>query len=124
MNDFSKIIASNLNLSEKNVSSAIDLLFEKECSIPFVARYRKEVTGLMDEVSLQKVRDLFLHHQDLENTRKRYLKVVDEYSKVKPELAKILPELHEKFNKCKSKQMSSCAHWAELRTASAWASPI
>ena len=50
-NIFAKIIAERLGLSEKNVANTLTLL-DEGCTIPFIARYRKERTGSMDEVQI------------------------------------------------------------------------
>ena len=50
-------VASELTIKPAQVASTIQLLFEEECTIPFVARYRKEVTGSLDEVQLRTIRD-------------------------------------------------------------------
>lgn len=104
MNVLVKKIASELNLTETHSQNAIKLLFEEDCTIPFVARYRKEVTGSMDEVKLRDLRDRYTYLTDLEATKVRYLKVVEEHCKSKPELAAKLPELKAKFEACENKQ--------------------
>ena len=67
-------ISSELTLSPSHVAGAIKLMFEEDCTIPFVARYRKEVTGSMDEVNLRSVRDRYAYLVELENTKVRYFK--------------------------------------------------
>ena len=47
-------IARNLNISPKQVLSVIEL-FEQGATIPFIARYRKEATGSLDEVQIMEV---------------------------------------------------------------------
>ena len=54
MSDYAQQLAAELNLSAKNVQGAIDLI-DQGNTIPFIARYRKEVTGSMDD---QVLRDL------------------------------------------------------------------
>ena len=48
MSDYAQQLAAELNLSAKNVQGAIDLI-DQGNTIPFIARYRKEVTGSMDD---------------------------------------------------------------------------
>lgn len=97
-------ISAEFSLSPAHVAGAIKLMFEEDCTIPFVARYRKEVTGSMDEVNLRDIRDRYAVLVDLENTKVRYLKVVEEHCKSKPELAKKFPELKAKFLAAETKQ--------------------
>ena len=50
-----KEIATNLNITEKQVNTVLELLKE-ENTIPFIARYRKEATGALDEETIRKKR--------------------------------------------------------------------
>ncbi|MCB9228662.1 MAG: RNA-binding transcriptional accessory protein [Deltaproteobacteria bacterium] len=97
-------IAAELSLNAINVEHAVTLLFDEECSIPFVARYRKEMTGSMDELQLRAVRDRYEYFTELNASRSRYLKVVELHCMTKPELKGRFPEIREQFNKCQSKQ--------------------
>ena len=97
-------IATELKLQEFQVNSSIKLMFEEDCTIPFVARYRKEMTGTLDEVQLRDIRDRYQYLQELETNKAKYLKVVEEHCKKKPEFAGQLPELKAKFAACTTKQ--------------------
>ncbi len=99
-----KKIATELELKEYQVNNSINLLFEEECTIPFVSRYRKEMTGTLDEVQLRSIRDRYTYLQELENNKVKYLKVVEEHCQKKPELRAKLPELRTKFAACETKQ--------------------
>ena len=79
-------------------------MFEEECTIPFVARYRKEMTGSLDEVTLRTIRDRFHYLQELEANKVKYLKVVEEHCSKKPELKGKFAELKAKFEACETKQ--------------------
>jgi uncharacterized protein len=98
-----KQISTELNLKDFQVNNVVQLIFEEECTIPFVARYRKEKTGSMDEVQIRDVRDRFAYLQELESTKIKYLKVVEEHCSSKPELAGKFPELKRKFEACTTK---------------------
>lgn len=104
MLDHIQKISTELSLASPSVAGAIKLMFEEDCTIPFVARYRKEVTGSMDEVNLRLVRDRFIYLDELEKTKTRYIKVVEEHCKLKPELAGKFPELKAKFEAAETKQ--------------------
>ena len=58
-------IAGELDLKDFQVNNTVKLMFEEECTIPFVARYRKEMTGSLDEVVLRTIRDRFHYLQEL-----------------------------------------------------------
>lgn len=104
MKDLVKKLADELSLNLVHAQNAINLLFEEDCTIPFVARYRKEVTGSMDEVKLRELRDRYHYLMELESIKTRYLKVVEEHCKNKPELLEKLPDLRLRFQACKTKQ--------------------
>ena len=104
MKDLVKKLADELTLNVVHAQNAINLLFEEDCTIPFVARYRKEVTGSMDEVKLRELRDRYHYMMELESIKTRYLKVVEEHCKNKPELVEKLPDLRLRFQACKTKQ--------------------
>ena len=67
MTNFEKIISAELNISEKSVAATIKLLNDG-ATIPFISRYRKEVTGSLDEVA---IRDIQLRYADLQELAKR-----------------------------------------------------
>ncbi len=99
-----KTIAGELSLKDFQVQNTVELLFKDECTIPFVARYRKERTGSLDEVQIRAVRDRFEYLNELETSKDKYLKVVAEHCAKKPELATQYPILEKKFRACKTKQ--------------------
>ena len=99
-----KKIASELDLKEFQVNNSIELLFDEECTIPFVARYRKEKTGTLDEVKLREIRDRYTYLQELETNKAKYLKVVEDHCAKKPELKAKFPALKAKFEACTTKQ--------------------
>lgn len=67
------------------VSNAIRLLLEG-ATVPFIARYRKELTGSMDEVEIAKLHDRFTYLSELEERRALVLKTIEEQGKLTPEL--------------------------------------
>ena len=89
--DFSKKIAQELNLSKEHVQSVIDMLAEG-ATIPFIARYRKEATGSMDEVAIIAIRDRFKQLMEIEDRRATILKSINEQGKLTPELKKKIEE--------------------------------
>ena len=107
--NFAKEIANELQLNEVNVSNVLDLLAEN-ASIPFIARYRKEATGSMDEVLITAIRDRYKQMMDVENRRAVILNSILEQDKLTPELqlrieqAKTLPELEDIYLPYKPKR--------------------
>jgi len=88
-----KQISTELKLKDFQVNNVVQLIFTEECTIPFVARYRKEKTGSMDEVQIRDVRDRYAYLLELDQTKVKYLKAVEELCQKKPELAGKFPEL-------------------------------
>lgn len=82
-------IASELNLKPQHVKAVIDLLTEGS-TIPFIARYRKEVTGSMDEVALMSIRDRNEQLNILAERKDAVLKSIEKQEKLTPELAKAI----------------------------------
>ncbi|TCD10861.1 RNA-binding transcriptional accessory protein [Pedobacter frigidisoli] len=86
-----KIIAAELKVAEKQVTATVSLL--DECAtVPFISRYRKELTGSLDEVQVAAVRDRVLQLRDLDKRREAILKSMTELGKLTPELEKKINE--------------------------------
>jgi protein Tex len=82
---YSQKIAAELNISLKQVSSIYDLHTEGS-TIPFIARYRKEATGNLDEVVIGNVIDQIKYFNELEKRKETVLKTIEEAGKLTPEL--------------------------------------
>ena len=82
---YAGIISSELGLAKAPVFNTLTLL-ESGATIPFIARYRKEMTGSMDEVFIGKVRDRLIQLKDLDARREAILKSLREQEKLTPEL--------------------------------------
>ena len=78
-------IASSLSLSARRVEAALELL-EGGATIPFIARYRKEATGSLDEVEIAGIQDLWKKFQELDKRREVVLASIEEQGKLTPEL--------------------------------------
>ena len=85
MSDFSKLIAVNLSLGQKEVNNTI-ILLEQGATIPFISRYRKEMTGSMDEVQVASIKEELGRLKELEKRRETVLKSIEEQEKLTPEL--------------------------------------
>jgi uncharacterized protein len=84
-NEHIQIIAKALNISEKQVSNTIKLL-EEGATIPFISRYRKEVTGSLDEVYVSDISILLNKLTDLEKRRETVLRTIEDLGKLTPAL--------------------------------------
>lgn len=82
---FIEVIANELNLNIVQVKNTVALLNEGN-TIPFIARYRKEQTGSLDEEQLRKIDDRISYLRNLEERRQSILKTIDEQGKLTPEL--------------------------------------
>jgi uncharacterized protein len=90
MNIHYKKIASELSISEKQISATVELL-DEGATVPFISRYRKEVTGTLDEVQVTNIRDRVQQLRELDKRREAILKSLTE-------MGKLTPELEEKIN--------------------------
>jgi protein Tex len=82
---YAEKIATELALRPAQVAAALELLLAGN-TIPFVARYRKEATGELDEVQLRDLRDRHEYLAELDDRRAAILKSIDEQGKLTPEL--------------------------------------
>ncbi len=75
MSHHSKIIAVESGITEKQILATIELL-DEGATVPFISRYRKEVTGSLDEVQVAAIRDRFQQLRDLDKRREAILKAL------------------------------------------------
>ena len=80
-----KNIASDLNVKDSQVASALQLLSEG-ATIPFIARYRKEVTGALDEEQLRKINEVYAYEVNLLERKESVIKLIDEKGLLTDEL--------------------------------------
>lgn len=85
MIDIINLISGKMQLGRKEVAQTVRLL-EEGATIPFISRYRKEMTGNMDEVQITAVRDEIKRLMELEKRKAAILKSIDEQEKLSPEL--------------------------------------
>jgi uncharacterized protein len=84
---YASTIAEQLNLGTRQVEKTIELL-EQGATVPFIARYRKEATGSLNEVQITAIRDLLLRLKELDKRREAIIASVNEQGKLTPELEK------------------------------------
>jgi uncharacterized protein len=85
MLSYNKIIASELGVREQQVEATVALL-DEGATIPFISRYRKEVTGTLDEVQVATIRDRITQLRELDKRRESILKSLEEMGKLSDEL--------------------------------------
>lgn len=86
-----KKIAAELSVTEKQVAATVELL-DEGATIPFISRYRKEVTGSLDEVQVAAIRDRVQQLRELDKRREAILNSLTEMGKLTPELEKQINE--------------------------------
>ena len=79
------IIAQELSITQKQVSTTLALL-DEGATIPFISRYRKEMTGSLDEVQITAIRDRIQQLRDLDKRKEAVLKSIQDQGKLTPEL--------------------------------------
>ena len=84
---YPRLIAQTLNIPVKKVENTVGLL-EEGATIPFIARYRKEVTGSLDEVEIAEIQQQLKKLQELDKRRETVLKTIEEQGKLTDELRK------------------------------------
>ena len=83
--NYAAIIAQRLELGARQVERTVELL-EQGATVPFIARYRKEVTGSLNEVQIAAIRDLLLKLKELDKRREAIIVSIEEQGKMTPEL--------------------------------------
>ncbi|MBN1543474.1 RNA-binding transcriptional accessory protein [candidate division KSB1 bacterium] len=79
------LIAEELNLRWNQVKNTIELL-DSDNTVPFIARYRKEVTGSLDEEQIRTIDDRITYLRNLQQRKETVLKSIEEQGKLTPEL--------------------------------------
>lgn len=79
------LIAAELSVQPRQVAAAVELL-DEGATVPFIARYRKEVTGNLDDTQLRALEERLLYLRDMEERRAAILASIEEQGKLTPEL--------------------------------------
>src|SRR6476469_9599396 len=80
-----KLLAQELSINASQVNSALEL-FAEGATIPFIARYRKERTGLLDEIQLRDISERFTYLTELEERKASILDAIARVGKLTDEL--------------------------------------
>ena len=80
-----QFIQQNISLQEKQINAVLQLLSE-DCTIPFIARYRKDKTGNLGEVEIEQIQKLSKNFDEIQKRKESVLKSIEEQEKLTPEL--------------------------------------
>lgn len=82
-------IAQEYNIAYKQVEATMQLL-DEGATVPFISRYRKEITGSLDEVQVANIRDRILQLRELDKRKEAILKSIEEQGKLTEELKVVI----------------------------------
>ena len=85
MNDLYKQIAKQLNIKTSQINAVLKLL-EEGSTVPFIARYRKEVTGALDEEQIREISKTYEYGVNLQQRKDDVIRLIDEKGMLTPEL--------------------------------------
>ena len=80
-----QFIQQNISIQEKQINAVLQLLSE-DCTIPFIARYRKDKTGNLGEVEIEQIQKLNKNFDEIQKRKESVLKSIEEQEKLTPEL--------------------------------------
>jgi len=101
---------TKLGIAPTKVMATCKLLFEEECTIPFISRYRKEATGGLDEVQIRDIQEAYNEYVETEKRRAYVLEAIKKMEALTPELerqikaASTLTQLEDIYAPYKSKK--------------------
>ncbi|MPT31674.1 MAG: RNA-binding transcriptional accessory protein [Chryseobacterium sp.] len=81
----SEFIQKQLNIPTKNIENTLQL-FAEDCTIPFIARYRKDRTGNLDEVAIENIFKLNKQFEEIVKRKESILRSIEEQNALSPEL--------------------------------------
>jgi len=90
-----KVLIDETGLQQAQIQQTVALL-EAGATVPFIARYRKEVTGELDEVQIRLVQERLAYHTELNERRQTILKSIDDQGKLTTELRQKLVSARQK----------------------------
>ena len=83
--NITQYIQQQTSISAKQIENTIQLLNE-DCTIPFISRYRKEMTGNLDEIQISNIAKSKLNFEEIEKRKTTILKAIEEQNALTPEL--------------------------------------
>ena len=87
--DITAVIAKELEVKASQVEAAVKLI-DEGCTIPFIARYRKEVTGSLNDEQLRTLGERLTYLRNLEERKEAVIASINEQGKLTPELEKAI----------------------------------
>lgn len=94
MKNYQLLISTALNIAERQVESTLNLLNEG-ATIPFISRYRKEMTGGLDEVQIGNIKERYDKLCEITKRKETIINTIEEQNKLTPELKKRIEETWE-----------------------------
>ena len=91
--DIIKTLVEELSLGREQVEKTVALI-DEGATIPFIARYRKEVTGSLDDEQLRRLSERLTYLRSLEDRREEVRRLIAEQEKLTPELAERIRARH------------------------------
>lgn len=89
--NYAAVIATRLEINVRQVQKTIELL-QQGATVPFIARYRKEATGSLNEVQIAAIRDLLLKLVEIDKRREAIVASIEEQVKMTPQLRQSLED--------------------------------
>ncbi len=86
-----QFIAKTVQTAAINIQNTVQLLSE-DCTIPFISRYRKDITGNLDEVQIEQIAKLSKLYDEIIKRKESILKTIDEQEQLTPDLSKKITE--------------------------------
>jgi uncharacterized protein len=95
MKSINQLLAEELQVAENQINAAVDLM-DDGATVPFIARYRKEATGGLDDGQLRRLEERLTYLRELEDRRQTVLKTIAEQDKLTPDLEKAIRSVFSK----------------------------
>ena len=93
--NITQILSQELSATAAQITAAVELL-DDGATVPFIARYRKEVTGNLDDTQLRHLSERLIYLRELDARRQAILDSITEQGKLTPELAARIDEADSK----------------------------
>ncbi len=110
-NNYAKILSLELGMQENHAQNVIDLL-DEGCTVPFISRYRKEMTGSCDDQTLRLFCDRLTYLRNFDKRKEDIIKLITEQEKMTPEImqkldgAKTMTELEDIYRPFRPKRQT------------------
>lgn len=88
-----ELIASELNITGKQVENTVEL-FTEGATVPFISRYRKEITGSLDEIQITKIKELSEKFNEIEKRKESIISAIEKQGKLTEKLRTKIGEIY------------------------------